>query len=343
MGQKWFYISLFFWVLSITSECNAQSPKEIYEQNNILSDKGDSLRAYEKGQAVANMEKKYHTAEKDNQLIRQQLLINRKKNEIRRKDLFLIVGVGMLLLIIFFLAIFYRNYKNRVKLDQKDLQKRKQHLEIEDLNTMMLAEEKERLQLAGSIQNGIALKLKQLNDHLSQLPGKYVWLSQNTAFKEVMRQMSATEYELKQTSQNLVPGMILQNGIYDSVVTFCNSLYQSTGLSINCLKKNELPQIEAEVQISLYRIIQELIQNVIKHAAASAVSVLFTYENDLLKIAINDNGTGFINASRERQDGMGIKNIDARIKALGGSMIIIDDPNGGTTTHINLPIYSHDV
>ncbi len=338
MRYKRLYISAIVLSLCVTKNCIAQTKEEVYRQNKVLMNKKDSTRTAEKREAVAKIEQKYHTVEKDKQLLQQQILLNRKKDELRRKDLFLIVGSGVLLLSVLFLIIVSHNYRHRSKLDKKELEKRKQQREIDNLKAMMLAEEKERLQLARSIQNGIAQKLTLLNEQILQMPGKYVWLAKNNAFKEVMQQMKATEHELKQTTQNLAPELIMYKGIYKAVAAFCNSLHQSTGLSISCSFDNEIPVIEAEIEISLYRIIQELIQNIIKHAAASKVSVLFSFKDGLLMIAINDNGTGFANTDRKRQDGIGLKNIDARVKALGGAIAVTDNTGGGVTTHLEMRV-----
>jgi signal transduction histidine kinase len=89
-------------------------------------------------------------------------------------------------------------------------------------------------------------------------------------------------------------------------------------------------------KVHIYRIIQESLQNVVKHAQANKITLSFTQEKNVLYLEIIDNGIGF--DTRKKKTGIGVKNIQSRIEKLSGKLEIVSEKNKGTTLKINLPI-----
>ncbi|HZH70546.1 MAG TPA: ATP-binding protein, partial [Flavobacteriaceae bacterium] len=97
-------------------------------------------------------------------------------------------------------------------------------------------------------------------------------------------------------------------------------------------------RLENTLEIAIFRIIQELVANIIKHSQATEASISLTNHKDVLNIIVEDNGIGFDLSKIRNSSGMGISNIEKRVEHLGGSMEIDTSHKKGTSIIINIPI-----
>ena len=113
----------------------------------------------------------------------------------------------------------------------------------------------------------------------------------------------------------------------------------SNTITIDVIDHGLDERLENSLELTIFRIIQELITNVIKHATATQASIHLTNHEDTLNIMIEDNGKGF-NARQitTKNKGMGLSTIDKRVEHLNGTMTIESEPNKGTTIIIDIPI-----
>ena len=95
-------------------------------------------------------------------------------------------------------------------------------------------------------------------------------------------------------------------------------------------------QINQIIKVNLYRIIQEALQNIIKHASAKNVGLLFNIENEKLVLTIKDDGVGF--DSTQKRKGIGMKNMTSRTKKINGEFTVLPNPKGGTQLKIKIPL-----
>jgi len=297
-----------------------QPAKQQYIDNHRHALYKDSLRKAEKQYAVNELERKYHTAAKDRQLLQQQLLLRKHQDEIHRKNALLVTGISLSFLLIALLMIMHRNYQSRHRIYLKNRDAHLQLRELESLNAIIQGEENERLKLAGSLQEDIVGKLELIHRKIAALPGQYDELGQSEIFSEIRQQINVTIVELQQIMQNLIPDMILQHGLYKALASFCASVRSSTGLAVDYNQTPALPVLEPETAVSVYRIVQELLHNIIKHAEALHISVQCLQQDKNLEICISDDGKGFTKERGLYAPGMGIENIDARVNALNGTI-----------------------
>jgi signal transduction histidine kinase len=137
-----------------------------------------------------------------------------------------------------------------------------------------------------------------------------------------------------------MPDMLLEEGLSEAIHYFCQSLQQSTGIEIE-LQLCPLPRINKEYELMLYRIIQELLQNAVKHSRANHILVQLNYRENLLSILVEDNGVGFdTRLLQQYKNGMGINSIRTRVHSLDGHMDINSKEGVGTTVYIEFDIHS---
>jgi len=124
---------------------------------------------------------------------------------------------------------------------------------------------------------------------------------------------------LREISYNLLPGSLSRNGLTDALKEYINRLNTAGVLNIELIIDEPI-SVAKENEVHLFRIIQEIIHNTVKHAKATKLQLRFTGEEDNQVIIINDNGIGFDPAGIRRSGGLGLKSIESRCEMLNASM-----------------------
>jgi len=307
-----------------------------HEEYTTLS---DSLNRLEKSSAV-DAEIRYQTAEKDRQLAMKELSLMRSEQELRRKNT-LIIGIssGTVLLLGLFFSL-YRSGRHRQKLQAERIRLMQQGQEISQLKAMMHGEEKERARLARELHDGIMVQLSAIKMRLRTFARQQQDEAGEQELRETLRQLDNTTKELRQSAHSLMPDMLLEGGLAEAVFYFCKNLPTGPGLRINFQQYGEIPRLQPELEIALYRILQELVQNIIKHACATKGLVQFNYREGMLYITVEDNGMGFDVHEQGNRNGMGLKGIRTRMRALNGIMDISSHRQSGTSVNLEFDVRS---
>ena len=133
--------------------------------------------------------------------------------------------------------------------------------------------------------------------------------------------------------------MIAKQGLLKAIKNMADNISASNKISINVIDHGLEDRLENSLELTIFRIIQELVTNIIKHAEATETMIHLTNHKDALNIMVEDNGKGF-NPSQitTKNKGMGINSIDKRIEHLEGTMTIESEMNKGTTIIIDIPL-----
>jgi signal transduction histidine kinase len=143
--------------------------------------------------------------------------------------------------------------------------------------------------------------------------------------------------EIRDLSRSLVLPETGKESIIDNIATLVNNLHRSSGLSINTQIDAEiLKSLEKKKQVSIYRIIEEQMQNVVKHAKASHVHINLWHDNGALRLLLFDNGRGF--DTNKYSKGIGLNNISSRVASMDGELEIVSAPGEGCEMRISVPL-----
>lgn len=302
----------------------------------------DSIKVKEKMLSVYDLEYKLNIANKDRSIAKSTLLLSQTKNRLQTRNLWIIAISFCFVVFILLLISFYRNSRTRQSLHQKELDDLEKEREINTLRAMIKGEEKERARLAREIHDGIMVQLSTIKMGMKVIPD---FCKNETAenffktdyYKELVNGMESATAELRSTAHNLMPDMLLQGGLSEALLYFCNNIKKNTGIIIDYQQHGNITGLEKEFELSIYRIIQELLQNVIKHANASKVMLQVTFiSENILTITIEDDGTGF--DPQVYGNGMGLRSILNRLKIMDGHMDIQSDTANGTSIHIEFEL-----
>jgi signal transduction histidine kinase len=207
------------------------------------------------------------------------------------------------------------------------------------VDSLLKGQEEERSRLAKDLHDGLGGLLSGVKFSLSNMKDNLIVTPDNMAvFERSLDMIDTSIKELRRVAHNMMPEMLIKFGLDEALKEYCNSInatklvavkYQSFGMDV---------RPDSSKEIIIYRIIQELLNNVLKHAAATEVLVQLMKEEKRLSVVVEDNGKGFDTAILETNKGAGWTNIRSRVDYLQGHMDIKSEAEKGTTITIDVNI-----
>lgn len=285
----------------------------------------DSIFNLGKTKQIEELSVKYETAEKDNQILAQ-------KSSILKRN----VGVYSLMGLLLFGFIYYKNYRNKQKIKlQREI------LNQQDLATkaVMDAEDNERRRMATHLHDGIGQLLTAANMNVNMLQE---FKADEHNFNKVLGRtssiLSEVMVDVRTLSHQIMPNQLIKNSLGNAVrelIEKSKSPKLYIDLKIEDLEEN----LDQNIQIVIYRIIQECINNTIKHAEATRIHIEINQTNTSLKTIIMDDGKGFDPLKIPKtNDGMGLGNIQSRIALLKGTFSVESAEGKGTKIEVDIPV-----
>lgn len=238
-----------------------------------------------------------------------------------------LVRVSFVLLMITTIWLIARNYYRR------KLEKQKVQIEKE------LAIEQERTRMARELHDGLSSMLSGIKHSFTALSNQLqLEEDKKTAFQSNINKLNDSIVEVRNISQSIVPSGLTPNGFENLVRDYCSSFNYpgSINITYNAIDTARMALTE-EQAFHLFRIIQELLQNIMKHAEAANAIVQLNYNKGRLSITVEDDGIGFSNEIIETKKGMGLKNIESRVMLLKGKIDFKSKLSEGTSVLIEIP------
>ncbi|MFH6993566.1 sensor histidine kinase [Flavobacterium sp. FlaQc-48] len=222
-----------------------------------------------------------------------------------------------------FLVAFF--YFSRKKIIQKEVEKRdlEIYLQREQLHAVLVAQEEERKRIAQDLHDDISSKLNivSLNTHLLSAPN--LTDAETNEITENIINLTAKALEnSRKIAHNLLPPVFEKFGLNAGVEELCGEFESSK--SVKVFYKNEIDFDDKEIDrhLHVFRVLQELMNNSLRHGKASEIRINFKNEDHSNTCYYQDNGVGFDSKNAENQKGLGMKNIDSRISFLNGTLKI---------------------
>lgn len=297
----------------------------------------DSVYNETNAEKMAEMQTKYETEKKDLAIAKQQAELVASEAEKKRQQTFIFSLIGLLVLIVA-LAYFIssRNkIKQKAKLDaeiasQKDLRSK----------AVIEAEEKERRRIAQDLHDGVGQILSAAKLNLSGLESKIKPENeeQATLLKNALDLVNDSVKEVRAVSHNMMPNTLIKLGLASAVREFITKIGTVPNLKIDLQIVGLDDRLDNTVETVLYRVIQEVVSNIIKHANANQISMQLIKHDGELTVMIEDNGVGFDKKKIDNFEGIGLKNIISRVEFLNGHVEFDSTPGQGTTVVIEVPL-----
>lgn len=289
----------------------------------------DSTMNMEIHKNISELSAKYETAKKEKEIQRQQFENTRKQ--------YWIAGLAALLLLGSLLAFSY--YKRYRLAQEKKLQQEIMRQQDMATRAVINAEENERKRIAGDLHDGVGQIMSAAKMNLSSIESRLQFNSEDDklAFEKIVNLVDESCKEVRTVSHNMMPNALLRSGLSSAVKEFIDKI-DSRVLQVNLYSEGLNERLDSNVETVLYRVIQECVNNVIKHSEASKLDISLIKDKDGIAATIEDNGKGFLPAEKEKASGIGMKNIRTRIEYLKGTVDFDSAPGKGTLVAIHVPV-----
>ena len=203
-----------------------------------------------------------------------------------------------------------------------------------------IAIEQERTKMARELHDGLGSMLSGIKHSFTAMTNDFELNDkQKLLFHSNLDKLNESIKELRNISHNMASDALLKYGLENSLRDYCNNASLNSGIPVSfaALDTKDL-NIGEEKSVHIFRVIQELFQNIIKHADAKNVVVQLSNNNKNLYITVEDDGRGFDLAGTKKREGIGLKNIESRIKLLKGDLDYKTAPGKGTSVMMIIPV-----
>lgn len=299
-----------------------------FEYINLKQVIKDSIFNSNASKQLAELQTKYNTDKKNHTIIEQEL-------QIKNQQYWLIVTIISFIFLL--LLIFSIIHWSKLKQEANTLQS----MRIKDdlaTKAILAAEENERKRIALELHDGIGQMISVAKMNLSAISHDFSFLNneQKIQFDKAISLVDQSCIEVRNVSHLMMPNASLQFGLSNSVKSFLDKINKNN-LSINLYTTGLDYSIDINIETVVYRVLQEAVTNVIKHAKATQLDISIIFENNLLSATIEDNGIGFNLEDIVEKDGIGLQNIKTRIAFLQGTVEWDSTKDKGTVIVINIP------
>ncbi|NER12743.1 hypothetical protein GWK08_04775 [Leptobacterium flavescens] len=293
-------------------------PTRSYEAFREYSHLKDSLFNVQRTNSLLYFQTLYETERKEREIMEQESSIRMLKMENESKNRILILTISSLSLL--FLIIYL--YRNKVYLT------RSKRLQESFSQQLLVSQEQERRRISKDLHDGLGQSLLLIKNKIVRSEDENTKTMVNNAIEEV-----------RSISKALHPFQLEELGITKAIENVIYQLDESTDIFISSEIDDIQHTFSPEKEVNIFRIIQESVNNIIKHSQAHAAKLIIKKSKDLIKIVIKDNGKGF-DFSEKYNDltSLGLKTLKERTKFLDGNMRINSEKGKGTTIDFIIPI-----
>lgn len=253
------------------------------------------------------------------------------------KQQYVLIGTvitALLLALLGFSA--YRRYRLKEKANLQAAIMKQQELSTK---AVMEAEEEERQRIARDLHDGVGQMMSAAKMNLSAFESELHFNTpeQQLSFERIIGLVDDSCKEIRSVSHNMMPNALLKNSLAAAVRDFIDKIDKKT-LQVHLYTEGLDERIDANIETVFYRVIQECVNNVIKHAGANVLDISVIRDADGISATIEDNGKGFNTADTTRFEGIGLKNILTRVDYLKGTVDFDSTPGKGTLVAIHVPL-----
>gem|GEM_PF-4639718 len=289
---------------------------------------------------ISKWEVKYKTQQKENELLQKQLELDRSKLQKQRLGGFLLF-LAMITIVIYGYARKKLLWERKLH-RQEDLLKRQRIRELQAENRQLAmsklieGQEYERQHIARELHDGLGGFFTAIKAYLGAFEGGLTQPKDRKIYQKLTSILQYAGEELRRITHRMSPVALERTSLVESLSDLAYQLEKS-GLCVSLelvALEQELPR---ELKVNLYRIIQELTTNIVKHAQAQNVLIQLVQMEDRLLLLVEDDGCGFDYHKAMQRATLGLQNIQARVQLLGGRMDVLSQMGEGTSVEIDIP------
>ena len=318
-------------------EADRQNYHEAYNWLNKYIDAADSVSSDKARKQMNFVNAKYKARERTFEI---EKLENEKKVQnvrIQRRNAQVLALSGILLVSMIAGFALFRNFKikreisrQKEKIQEQRIHELEQERQIIALNSTLQGEESERSRLARDLHDGLGGLLSGLKLTLMNMKGNAIITREAMdLYDHALGLLDTSIKELRHVAHNLMPETLFKYGLHQTLSDFCEGI-TNAGLKVTFAFYGVEKRYDEKLEIASYRIIQELVNNAMKHSGATEITVQLVSEEERLSITVQDNGKGMDMIAAEQSSGKGLANIRSRVSSFGGHFDLSSEHGKGT-------------
>jgi two-component system, NarL family, sensor kinase len=288
----------------------------------------DSLLNEKNAKVINELQTKFESSKKDKQIQEQEFNIKRQKT----------IAFSSLLFALLSILLGYSFYKRYKLKQEKRLQNEVMIQQNLATQSILKAEENERQRIARELHDGVGQVMSAAKMNLSAFEDELVFKDNNQklAFEKVINLIDEGCKEVRSVSHQMMPNALLKSGLASAIKEFIDKIDNNI-IKVSLHSEGLQERLDDNTELVLYRIIQECVNNVIKHSGANKLDISLIKDADGVSATIEDNGKGFNLNDRAKFDGIGLKNIKSRIEFLKGTVDFDSSEGNGTLVAVHVP------
>ncbi|MDF9794770.1 two-component system NarL family sensor kinase [Catalinimonas alkaloidigena] len=308
----------------------------------------DSMLNESNTRQINTLQAQYETEKKEKEIVLlsrdkeiQQATIVQKDTEIKALTVVFVLAFLFILTLIFFFRAKIKNQKlitlKNEELHQRRVDQLEKQQKIISMEAMVAGQEEERKRIAKDLHDGLGnllanvqMQFSTVQDHIRQ--------ERLGSYQEANQLLGEACGEVRKIAHNMMPGTLTKFGLVSAILDMKNTIEKTKKISVDVQVYGIKKRLEEKVEINLYRIIQELMNNIIKHAQATEVMIQLTQQGEDLNLLVEDNGIGFDLQQAQKKGGLGMKSLQSRVSYVDGTLEIDTVPGRGTSVLIYVPI-----
>ncbi|SKB61437.1 tetratricopeptide repeat-containing sensor histidine kinase [Dyadobacter psychrophilus] len=292
----------------------------------------DSIQGLDIQKQLQELDTKYLTAQKEKQIVTLE-----KEKQTRNTLIYsLIAGLVVFILIA---VLVYRNIAIRKRIAEQEVLQLQQEKQLVATNSILKGQEEERTRVARDLHDGLGGLLSGIKLTLNSVKGNVILPEESAmTFTRALTQLDGAISEMRRVAHSMMPETLVRFGLIEALNDFCEGISSSGQLKVTMQNFGFEERLDSSIEIVLYRVVQELLNNVLKYAEATEAQVQLTRVGSNVSLTVEDNGKGFDVNSLETSKGAGFRNVQARVDYLNGKLDIQSTPEEGTSVLVEIVV-----
>ena len=311
--------------------------KSAFQYAQLYQQYSDSVFFEKRNNTLNELETQYQTAKKEAKIAQQKIEIQQQEIKTKQARTRFFIALFFVLILLLSAIGLFLFLKQRQKLLQNKIINIEQQKKLELTQAIIDGEEMERIRLAKELHDGIGGLMSMIKLQFTNFKKSHVEIQQNPEYNSALDLLNTASQDIRKISHALMPSALERLGLIDATEQFCTQMQQSANIEIDFQHYNLEARLPQKMELLVYRMIQELLNNIIKYADAKEVLVQLTKNEKLISLTVEDDGKGFDISTIKNKDGIGLLSMQNRINLLCGKMDIDSAIGKGSSIHIELP------
>jgi len=323
-----------------TSYSDMSNFRQAYTYQQRYDKLKDSILDIDKAKIIADLELRYESEKNaarilslQNESLQKDLRLKKRTGE---RNLFALIGFFAFIIFILVILIARQRIRKNNIIKEKEIQRLREEKKALAAKALVEGQEEERKRVARELHDGLGVLLSnvkmQFSNYIDKNPDNSKILEKATSV------LDKASSDVRRISHNMMPGILTKMGLKEAVEDIIDDINDLDDLNAELLIKGGDKRLPENMEIMLYRVIQEMINNTLKHAQASEVSLVLDIRVNEVRIQYSDNGSGFNVDEVLKRKTLGLRSIESRIQFFDGEMEIKSTVGKGSSFIVYLPV-----